>query len=302
MKIVFIGAGAIGGYYGGQLAKAGHDITYVVRPETREVIDAEGVTLINPEGTENISNISTVASLDEVESADLVISAIKIFGDPALPETLPEGAAFMTTENSVEYPMLAQEKYGSQRVIPAVVRAFVHREGPATAHHMGGVLALSFGTLDSATEAVVQQLKEALDQTPIKAKVHPDILSDVWMKAMMVTCFGSLGAVLEKPIGVLRTEYRDSLAALMTEATNTARAAGIELREDVVEKVLSFVDQQPAKATSSMQRDILEGLASELDSQVGGIVRIARGSGATAPLHQLVWDALSTKSEKLRGA
>ena len=119
---------------------------------------------------------------------------------------------------------------------------------------------------------------------------------------MMVTCFGSLGAVLEKPIGVLRTEYRDSLAALMTEAANTARAAGIELREDVVEKVLSFVDQQPAKATSSMQRDILEGLASELDSQVGGIVRIARGSGATAPLNQLVWDALSAKSEKLRGA
>lgn len=301
MKIVFIGAGAIGGYYGGQLAKAGHDITYVVRPATREIIDEEGLTLISPEGTEKVSNIATVGSLDEVESADLVVSSIKIFGEPALPEKLPEGAVFMTTENSVEYPLLAQEKYGAQRFIPAVVRAFIHREGPATAHHMGGVLALSFGSLDPATEPVVQKLHEALAETPIKAKIHPDILSDVWMKAMMVTCFGALGAVLEKPIGVLRTDFRESLRALMVEAAATATAAGIELKEGTVDKVMSFVDQQPADSTSSMQRDILEGLASELDSQVGGIVRIAKNSGASAPLHQLVWDALATKSAKLRG-
>lgn len=301
MKIVFIGAGAIGGYYGGQLAKAGHDITYVVRPATRKVIESEGLTLINPEGTEKVSNVSTVSSLDEVDSADLVVSATKIFGKPALPENLPEGAAFMTTENSVEYPLLAEEKYGKQRFIPAVVRAFIHREGPATAHHMGGMLAWSFGSIDPATEPLVQALYEALADTPIKAKIHPDILSDVWEKAMMVTCFGALGAVLEKPIGVLRTEYRDSLRALMVEAAATAKAAGIELKDGTVDKVMSFVDQQAEGATSSMQRDILEGLHSELDSQVGGIVRIAISSGAAAPLHQLVWEALSMKSAKLRG-
>ncbi|NWO17869.1 MAG: 2-dehydropantoate 2-reductase, partial [Corynebacterium sp.] len=217
MKIVFIGAGAIGGYYGGQLAKAGHDITYVVRPATRTVIDEEGLTLISPEGTENITNVSTVGSLDEVDSADLVISAIKIFGEPELPENLPAGAKFMTTENSVEYPMLAQEKYGADKVIPAVVRAFIHREGPATAHFMGGGMSLTFGSLDPATESVVQEFFEALEPTPIKAKIHPDILRDVWMKAMLVTCFGALGAVMEEPIGVLRTTYRETLQALMTE-------------------------------------------------------------------------------------
>src|SRR5699024_11240553 len=118
MKIVFIGAGAIGGYYGGQLAKAGHDVTYVVRPATRKVIDSEGLTLISPEGTENVTNISTVGSLEEVDSADLGISAMKIVGDRDLPEKLPAGAVFRTTENTVEYTMLAQEKYGAEKVIP----------------------------------------------------------------------------------------------------------------------------------------------------------------------------------------
>jgi len=99
----------------------------------------------------------------------------------------------------------------------------------------------------------------------------------------------------------LRTQYRESLRALMVEAAATAKAAGIELKDGTVDKVMAFVDQQPEGATSSMQRDILDGLHSELDSQVGGIVRIAKNSGTTAPLHQLVWDALSAKSAKLRG-
>src|SRR5699024_12170094 len=94
----------------------------------------------------------------------------KIFGKPALPEILPEGAAFMTNENSVEYPLLAEEKYGKQRFIPAVVRAFIHREGPATAHHMGGMLAWSFGSIDPATEPLVQALYEALADTPIRSE------------------------------------------------------------------------------------------------------------------------------------
>lgn len=301
MKIVFIGAGAIGGYYGGQLAKAGHDIIYVVRPATRKVIDEEGLTLISPEGTENITNVSTVGSLDEVDSADLVISAIKIFGEPELPENLPAGAKFMTTENSVEYPMLAQEKYGADKVIPAVVRAFIHREGPATAHFMGGGMSLTFGSLDPATESVVQEFFEALEPTPIKAKIHPDILRDVWMKAMLVTCFGALGAVMEEPIGVLRTTYRETLQALMTEAANVARSAGIQMKDDAVDIVLSFTDAQPGGGTASMQRDILDGLHSELDSQVGGIVRCAKKYNTSAPLHQLAWETLAVKSNKLRG-
>src|SRR5690625_6385432 len=78
--------------------------------------------------------------------------------------------------------MLAQEKYGADKVIPAVVRAFIHREGPATAHFMGGGMSLTFGSLDPATESVVQEFFEALESTPIKAKIHPDILWDVWMK------------------------------------------------------------------------------------------------------------------------
>ena len=187
------------------------------------------------------------------------------------------------------------------KVIPAVVRAFIHREGPATAHFMGGGMSLTFGSLDPDTESVVQEFFEALEPTPIKAKIHPDILRDVWMKAMLVTCFGALGAVMEEPIGVLRTTYRETLQALMTEAANVARSAGIQMKDDAVDIVLSFTDAQPGGGTASMQRDILDGLHSELDSQVGGIVRCAKKYNTSAPLHQLAWETLAVKSNKLRG-
>jgi len=146
----------------------------------------------------------------------------------------------------------------------------------------------------------VQEFYEALAETPIKAKIHPDILSDVWMKAMLVTTFGALGAVVEEPIGILRTTYRDSLRALMTEAAQVARTAGIAVKKDAVDTVMSFTDAQSEDGTASMQRDILDGLDSELDSQVGGIVRFAKSHDGQAPLHQLVWDTLSAKSNKLR--
>src|SRR5699024_5064368 len=98
MKNVFIGAVAIGGYLGCQLSKASQDITFIVRHAPRNVIDEEVLTLISPEGTDNITNDSTVGSHDEVDSADLVISASKIYGEPELPENLPAGEKFMTSE------------------------------------------------------------------------------------------------------------------------------------------------------------------------------------------------------------
>src|SRR5699024_11285929 len=131
---------------------------------------------------------------------------------------------------------------------------------PATYHLIVGELSVHFGAVEQETDSLVQEFYEALAETPIKAKIHPDILSDVWMKAMLVTTFGALGAVVEEPIGILRTTYRDSLRALMTEAAQVARTAGIAVKDDAVDTVMSFTDAQSEDGTASMQRDILDGL------------------------------------------
>lgn len=112
---------------------------------------------------------------------------------------------------------------------------------------------------------------------------------------MFVTTFGGLGAFMDKPLGVLRTDYRSSLEALMSEVDAVARATGVDLPEDAVSRTMAFADRMPAASTSSMQRDITAGDASELDAQVGAIVRAGKRLGVDVRLHDLIHTGLRNR-------
>lgn len=103
--------------------------------------------------------------------------------------------------------------------------------------------------------------------------------------------------VVNKPMQDVRTTYRRDLEALMREVELAGRANGIALPADVVEESLTFADQQPAQATSSMQRDILAGLPNELDAQVGAVMRMAARAGVAVPLHTLIYDTLAHRGD-----
>uniref|UniRef100_UPI0028E81511 ketopantoate reductase C-terminal domain-containing protein n=1 Tax=Corynebacterium matruchotii TaxID=43768 RepID=UPI0028E81511 len=127
---------------------------------------------------------------------------------------------------------------------------------------------------------------------PITPTVRDDILADVWAKALFVTTFGALGALMNQPIGVLRTTYRDSLRALIAEAAHVAQANQVALPATIVADTMAFIDIQDPASTSSMQRDIMAGNPNELDAQVGAICRMAGRAGVAAPLHRLVVEAI----------
>ena len=152
----------------------------------------------------------------------LSFSPPKTLGPVDLPE-LPATTTILTTQNSVEMPHLAVEKYGPEHVIPGVVRSFLTRLAPGITCHDGNIQTLTFGSLHPATRDLAAQLAEILSKTPITPAIRDDILADVWAKALFVTTFGALGALMNQPIGVLRTTYRDSLRALITEAATWLR-------------------------------------------------------------------------------
>lgn len=302
MKIGFLGAGAVGGYFGGLMAQAGQEVGFVARGETLEVLRSTGLTLIDPDDNTTTVPVTSAESFSELREAlgglDVVIVATK-----ALPgnETFPdvEGVPVVTTHNSVEVPYLAAERFAENNVLPGVIRGYLTHLGPAKIKLHPGPLSLNVGTFASGSAsagdraaAVARELTEHLHAAEIGGKCLDDIFVDVWSKALFVTTTGELGALANQPLGYLRTELRGSLEQLMREVEAVARGNNVELPENIVEKTLGFVDQQISEATSSMQRDITAGKPNELDAQVGAIIRMGQKAGVETPLHDLVYGAL----------
>jgi 2-dehydropantoate 2-reductase len=127
--------------------------------------------------------------------------------------------------------------------------------------------------------------------------VPEDIWAELWSKMLFVVPFGGLGAALDATIGDLRSEpaRRALLQDAMREVEAVARARGIALPASVIAGTMAFVDDQPADATTSLQRDLLEGKPSELDAWTGAVVRLADASGVDVPLHRLLLEVLTSR-------
>ncbi|AGF72088.1 2-dehydropantoate 2-reductase [Corynebacterium halotolerans] len=291
MRIAFIGAGAVGGWFGGRLAAAGHDVVFVARGATLDALITEGLRL----NDEPPLKVTAVGSLAEVGDCDVVFLTVKATGGTNVGELLsgaPGHALVAVTQNAVEVPTRVAEVVGRGRTLPGVVRGFFHHTGPGRVEFHGGPISYTFGTFDGRADATVDELAAALNEAGIEATVHPDIWAEVWEKAMFVTCFGGLGAWTGRPLGHLRTVERTRLEALMREVHAVARADGVPLADHAVARTMAFADRMPAEATSSMQRDLAAGDPGELDAQVGAVCRIGAAHGVDTPLHSGLLRAL----------
>lgn len=278
-----VGVGAVGGWFGGSLVRAGHDVVFVARGETLDVLQREGLRL----NDDPPIPVTAVASLADAGPVDVLLLAVKVTADTdlaALLDGLPPTAAVAVTQNSVEVADRVAALVGAGRTWPGVVRGYYHHTGPGRVEFHGGPVSYDVGG--------GPELVAALNEAGIDATLRADIDVDVWEKAMYVTTTGGLGALAGAPLGELRTRLRPSLTALMREVEATGRAAGVPLGADVVERTLDFADRMPADATSSMHRDLVAGRPNELDAQVGAICRVAARHGVDVPLHDLLLGVL----------
>ncbi|VEH09017.1 2-dehydropantoate 2-reductase [Corynebacterium kutscheri] len=300
MHVVIIGTGAVGGYIGAalqeQLTASGIDekvasVRMVARPDTAARLRKEGISISDERGTRQVY-LSVVTSLFEIKTADVVVLATKTINSTNLPDQLPAGAVLVTTQNSVEMPTLAVEKYGKEKVLPGVVRGFFIRTGITSVRLAGTLKRLDIGSLATGTESMAARFASLLNAAGIDSRVDEKIMSDIWAKAMFVTTFGALGALVNQPLGVVRTVYRDNLRDLILEIYTVAQASGVQLPDDIVEQTIELLDKQAESSTSSLQRDLSAGLPSELDAQVGAVIRMAQRAQVSVPLHLLLRNVL----------
>lgn len=307
MRIAVIGAGGIGGYFGGRLAAAGHDVTFVARGAHLEAIQRDGLVVGSVAGDVTIFPAMATADPGEMGQVDLVMLCVKTWqlapAIDSLSSLVGPDTGVMTVQNGVEAPAQVATAFGEAAVLPGVARIFAFIERPGVIRHMGGPASLAFAEWDNRPSSRVEAIRAALATAGAAVEVPEDIWAELWTKLLVVVPFGTLGAAANATIGELRTtpSTRGLLEEAMEEIRDVAEARGIRLADDVVARSMAFLDDQPEAATTSLQRDLLGGQRSELEAWTGAVARLGQESGVTTPVHRVLYNVLSLQEARSAG-
>lgn len=303
MRFAVVGAGGLGGFFGGLLAVGGHEVEFVVRERSLRGLLAGGLSITGGFRAQ-LDRVRATADARTIGPVDVVLVAVKADQIPDIAHQLPPlvgpGTVVLTLQNGVDAPELVAGIVGREHVVPGVVRVFTHAAGPGRIVHAGGPGTVTFAAWDNVETPAIEACRAAFEGVGIPAPEPPDIWVDLWSKAMFMVPYGALGALSGQPIGVLRDDLREEFGRCVAEVDAVARAKGVALPPDAVERTLAFVDELPGDATASLQRDLQEGRPSELDAQVGAIVRLGRELDVPTPRHGLVYAVLSLRERVAR--
>jgi 2-dehydropantoate 2-reductase len=298
MRIAVFGTGGVGGYFGGRLAQAGEDVTFIARGAHLRAIRADGLKVDSLNGNFVIYPAKATDDVSEVGEVDLVIVGVKAWQVPEAAREMKPLVGSTTTvlplQNGVDaVPQLVKE-LGAERVLGGLCKIVSFVVEPGHIRHAGFTPSIVIGELDNRRTSRIDKIEQLFNRAGLETTIAPDIQVALWMKFLFIASFSGIGAISNAPAGKLRSdpELRAQMLRAMEEIYTLAHARGINLPSNAIETVMTGVNALPEDATSSMQRDIAAGKPSELESQNGAVVRMARESGIEVPTHQLIYTTL----------
>lgn len=303
LRIAVIGAGGVGGYFGGRLAAAGHEVGFVARGGHLAALRRDGLVVTSVTGDFTVSPVRATEDPAELGEADFVLLAVKTWQvAPAIAAARPligPGTAVVTTQNGVDAPRQVADVIGEEAVLPGAVEVIAFLDGPGRIRQLGGGK-LTFAEWDGRATSRVAALEQALREAGLTAEVSEDVWAALWTKFLKLTPLGVIGTVTDAPFGVLRARpgIRQLVSDAMTEIEQVARAKGIRLADDVVASGIEFFDQVPADGTTSLHRDIRAGRPSELEAWTGSVVRLGREAGTPTPVNSLLYELASARAQR----
>ncbi len=309
MRIAVVGAGGVGGYFGGRLAQAGHRVAFVARGAHLEALRRDGLAVESVAGDFVVRPVEAAADPRDVGPVEAVLVGVKAWqvreAASALAPLLGPDTFVVPLQNGVEAADELAQVVGAPRVLGGLCRIMSYVAGPGRIRHAGIPPHIEFAEWDGRASARVAALREAFASAQGVAAVVPaDVSVALWEKFLFIAPVSAVGAVTRRPVGAFRSVPPTAalLADAMQEVFTLARARGVALPDDAVTRTLAIVDAMPPEATASMQRDILEGRPSELEYQIGAVVRLAAPAGVPVPASAFLYASLLPSENHARGA
>jgi 2-dehydropantoate 2-reductase len=307
MRIAVVGVGGVGGYFGGRLSQAGHEVHMIARGAHLAAIRVDGLRVESVAGSFTARPAGATDSPAAVGPVDVVLVGVKAWQLPAaaasLGPLLGPDTAVVPLLNGVESADIVAAAVGPAHTLGGLCRIIAEIAGPGLIRHSGIDPSLAFGELDNRRSPRAEALLAAFADAGVRASIPADIHVAIWEKFVLICTWSGLGAVTRAPVGVWRAlpETRALAIQVASEVTAVAIARGVAVPPGLGEATIGFLDQVPPGGTASMQRDLIEGRPSELDAQSGAVVRLGAGVGVPTPANAFIYASLLPQERAARG-
>jgi 2-dehydropantoate 2-reductase len=298
MKILVMGTGGVGGYYGGLLAQQGNDVTFIARGAHLNAIRREGLLVKSISGDFKIFPAKATDEPGEVADVDLILFNVKTYGTGQGAEQIHPAVGPRTVVLSLQNGVDAADRIGKvvgmDHMIAGATWLSSAVEAPGVIKHVSQFRRIVLGELDGSRSERIQSIHRVLENTGITVEISENILKVLWTKFVFISAASSFGSLTRLPMGDYRhiPETRELITRLMKEVEAVAGAQGIELDKDVVQQSLAFMDHAAAHIKPSMQLDVESGHRTELESMVGVIGRMGHELSVPTPVADFAYGAL----------
>src|SRR5487761_2639457 len=296
MRVLVLGAGGIGGYFGGRLAEAGADVTFLVRPGRAAQLAADGLVVRSPHG-DIARPVRTVSaeSLPGDGRHDVVLLTCKSYDlDAAIAAIAPAmagGAAVLPMLNGMRHLDRLDAAFGAASVLGGLCHIAATLAPSGEARHLNKLHALTLGPRQPSQAALVAAFAEAAGPAHFDLRVAEDPIQDMWEKFVLLATMAAMTCLMRGNVGqIMAADDGEALVlAALAEADATAAAAGHASRPARLAAARATLTERGSSFAASMLRDVERGGPTEADHVVGDMLARARGAGLAAPMLGIAW-------------
>jgi 2-dehydropantoate 2-reductase len=298
MRIAVVGTGGVGGYFGGLLAQAGHDVSFIARGSHLRAIQERGLRVESIGGTFTIAPANATDDPSGVGMVELVLLCVKSYDlSAALEQMRPlvgPQTTVLTLQNGVEAPDLAAAAFGSRAILPGLVYCEVAVKEPGVIFQGAPLSRIILGEQAGGITPRAHSIAAAFAATSADTTLSENVLGALWTKFCFICAMGGVTSVARRTLGAALAdeEGRELLRVVMQECQAVGVSKGVHFDGDPVQAGMATAARFPYEAKSSMQRDLERGGRLEVEALNGAVVRLGRAFGIATPANQAIYAAL----------
>lgn len=299
MRILVVGAGAVGGYFGGRLVQAGRDVTLLVRPKQAEQIQSDGLRIISPMRGDFIVRPKAITAAQISSPYDVIFLSVKSYSlaatiDDFAPAVGPQ-TVVVPVLNGMRHMDELTQRFGKHAVLGGVCFVATRVDSQGRIIQLVDVQSLSYGELDGKKTSRIEAVHQAFQGAGFDTGISGDILREMWQKWVWLASVGAITCLLRGNIGeiVAVPGGAELSLSVLRECAAIASACDYPMPEAFLEKRTSQLTEPGSSLTSSMYRDLKDRARVEVDTILGDLLERGRKHAVSAPIVQAAFVSLS---------